>query len=937
MRLGRIAAAGLAAAAAAAPGPRGAAAAPAGDSPAPPSFTRDERTGICEAMLPNGMKVLVCEKPDVPVVATQVWYRVGAVDEKPGETGLAHYLEHVMFKGTKSIRKGDIDRLTFQAGGANNASTWSDFTNYWFNFEASRWRLALEIEADRMRNCAFVPKEFESERGAVLNEMHAGHDSPGGRLDEEVDAAGYVFHPYHHPVIGWQQEVESVPRSTVIGFYDRHYMPNNAVLVVVGAVKAADVVAAAAEAFGDVAPGPLPGPVTEIEPPQRGEKRVVLEEPTDTPRVMAAWHTCRVGDPDDHVLDVLASILGGGKSSRLHRRLVEKDRTCTGAFSWNETRKYPGRLKVWAEGQQDADPRAIEAALLDEVARLAAEGPTDREVEKARNNLLAKDLFGRETASGTAERIGIMECSSSWRILADWPERLAKVGPSDVKRVAAKYLVAANRTVGWAVPPAQARLASPLPAGAEPAAAPGEPAEEGADAAEEAPALARKADPASEPDAKPTFRGGRERAPRLDIPKGPAGAVRIAPRVERLGNGLTVLLQRHGTLPVLGIQLWAPAGQAVEARPGLAHLVGDLLDEGAGERTSGEIADTLDFLGASLGTGASGVQAHCLAKDAGPVLDLVADIALRPRFEAEEIEKVRAQHLSEIAAQEDEPSAVARKAFGKAVYGDHPWGRPATGDAASVAAATREEIVAHHAKWFAPDRAVLAVTGDLDPDAMLAELVKRFGAWKPTGAVPPVLPEVKPLEKSLRIDLPMEGKSQSNVFMGNVGIRRDDPDYAAVLVMDHILGTGPGFSDRLSKDLRDEQGLAYTVYGNASRSSGEEPGTFTAYIACLGDDLDRALAGMEAHIRRIREEPVSEQELADAKSYLVGSLVFRYETTDQLAGALVEMRRFGLGFDWAEKFPAMVDAVTREDVLRVAKRVLQPDRMATVVGGWTGK
>ncbi|NUN51452.1 MAG: insulinase family protein, partial [Planctomycetaceae bacterium] len=437
--------------------------------------------------------------------------------------------------------------------------------------------------------------------------------------------------------------------------------------------------------------------------------------------------------------------------------------------------------------------------------------------------------------------------------------------------------------------------------------------------------------------AKPTFRGGRERAPDLAIPKGPGGAVKVAPRVERLANGLTVLLQKHGSLPVLGMNLYVPAGQAVEAKPGLAHLAGDLLDEGAGERSAQQIAETLDFLGATLGTGATGAHAHCLSKDAAAVLDLLADVVQRPRFEESEFSKVREQHLSEIAAEDEEPASVARRAFAKAVYGDHPWGRPATGDAASVASITREDVVAHHAKWFGPDRAILAVTGDLDPEAMLSEVKRRFEGWKPTGAKPPALPAVEPLAAAVRVDRPMEGKNQSNVFMGNVGIRRDDPDYAAVLVMDHVLGTGPGFSDRLSKDLRDGQGLAYTVYGNASRSAGEEPGTFTAYIACLGSDLDRAISGIEGHLRRMREEPVSGQELADAKSYLTGSLVFRYETTDGLAAALVEMQRFGLGFDWAERFPSMVDAVTREDVLRAARRVLQPDRMAVVVAGWTGK
>ncbi|MHC4821842.1 MAG: M16 family metallopeptidase, partial [Planctomycetota bacterium] len=234
------------------------------------TINRDDKSGIAEAVLPNGLKILVLERPGIPVVSHQIWYRVGSVDERPGETGLAHYLEHVLFKGTNQIKKGEIDLITFRGGGSNNASTWNDFTAYYFNFESSRWKLALEIESDRMRNCTFVPKEFEAERGAVMNEMHAGHDSPGGRLDEQVDAAGYVVHPYHHPTIGWQQEVESVPRSRVIEFYDRYYMPNNATLVVVGDVKADDVVAAAAEAFSDVARGPEPPKVTEVEPVQRG-------------------------------------------------------------------------------------------------------------------------------------------------------------------------------------------------------------------------------------------------------------------------------------------------------------------------------------------------------------------------------------------------------------------------------------------------------------------------------------------------------------------------------------------------------------------------------------------------------------------------------------------------------------------------------------------
>jgi zinc protease len=501
------------------------------------------------------------------------------------------------------------------------------------------------------------------------------------------------------------------------------------------------------------------------------------------------------------------------------------------------------------------------------------------------------------------------------------------VTAAQVKDVVARRLGALNRTVGWSVPPRLAALARPGATEDDPA----PPLPEGP-----AEASARKADPPAEPDAKPTFRGGREAPLDLTVPRGPAGGVVLAPRVETLPNGMTVLLLRRPGPAVVSFAYHCPAGQLVESKPGIAYLTGDLLDEGAGERSSVQIAETLDFLGASLGTGATGARARCLAKDSNEVLGILADCVRRPRFDADDVAKVKGAIASELAAEADDPGTVGRNAFAKALYGDHPMGRPGRGDRESVASLTREDVVAHHSSFFTPDRSTLAVVGDFDPDAMAAAVRARFGDWKASGVARPALPEPKPLAKAVRIDLPMEGKSQSNVFLGNLGIRRNDPDYAALLVMDYILGTGPGFSDRLSKDLRDEQGLAYTVRGNVSGSAGEEPGTFTGYVACLGTDLDRAIAGMQGHIRRIREEPVTEQELADAKSYLQGSLVFRYETSEQIAGALIDMHRFGLGFDYPAKFPAMVDSVTREDVLRVAKKHLHADAMALVVSGWTG-
>ncbi len=402
-----------------------------------------------------------------------------------------------------------------------------------------------------------------------------------------------------------------------------------------------------------------------------------------------------------------------------------------------------------------------------------------------------------------------------------------------------------------------------------------------------------------------------------------------------LENGMVLLLSERHELPVVTLSMAIKAGSVVEPadKPGLASMTASLLTQGTKKRTANQISSEIDFIGGSLsvsgGDDFASANLRVLTKDVKTGLDLLADVLMNPVFDQKEIDRKVKENLAAIQRQKEEPEVIAGEAFSKAVFGAHPYGRTNDDVAAYLPRITRQDIQDFYTRRYGPNECIVAVVGDVTEKEIVALLRERFGAWKPAEkqdpahAAPPVIASltVKKLEKDI---------TQANIALGQVGISRENPDFYAVTVMNYILGGG-GFSSRLMDNIRDNRGLAYDVHSGFAAQ--KEPGAFRVWTQTKSESANEAIAEIFKELKRIRTDTVSDKELADAKAYLTGSFPLRMDTSAKIAGMLTNIEIYNLGLDYPQRYPALINAVTKEDVLRVAKKYIDPDHMAMVVLG----
>jgi zinc protease len=405
--------------------------------------------------LPNGMKVIVWPDHDIPNVAVYNWFRVGSRNERPGITGLSHFFEHMMFNGSRHYGPGEFDRVMEQNGGANNAFTSEDVTAYQDWFPRSILELIFKLEADRICCLSFDSTKVESERQVVYSERRTSVDNDNASLlDEQVQAAAYVAHPYHHPVIGWPSDIERWRIADLREYFRIHYAPNNATMIVTGDVRPEDVFRLAEQYFGPIPAQPQPSGIITQEPPQIGEHRVTLRKVGQTPLLEMAFHTGAADDKDAEARDLMLGVLSEGESSRLYRRLVDQDRLAIDVSgSVNPEGFDPGLIKFTATVSPDKSVASAESALWDELSKLAREGPTVAELKKAKNTQLAAHWRRMKTINSKAEWLGIYEVfHGDYRKLFTAPERYDRVTRAQVQEVARKTFDENNRTVGVLIP-----------------------------------------------------------------------------------------------------------------------------------------------------------------------------------------------------------------------------------------------------------------------------------------------------------------------------------------------------------------------------------------------------------------------------------------------------------------------------------------------------
>ena len=409
-----------------------------------------------EKVLKNGLKVIVVEDHSTPTATFQIWYRVGSRNEYFGKTGISHLLEHMMFKGTEKYGPGEFSKIVARNGGQENAFTSRDYTAYFENWAADRIELSMELEADRMVNLKLDPEEFEREKHVVMEERRLRtEDDPTSLLVEEVYAAAFKAHPYHWPVIGWMKDIENITLEDLRKYYKTFYAPNNAIIVVVGDVNAEKVFSLVDKYFGAIPPSRNIPEVECVEPPQTGERKVwVKSTEAKLPFIFGGFHVPNINSGEEYALKVLSVILGSGRSSRLYKRLVfEEKKTIYAGAHYSFKTKDPSLFYFYAALQTGVSFEDVEKSIWDEIEKIKREGPTKEELEKAKNQIEADFIYGLDSNFYRAMTIGTLEAIGvSYKYINSYVENIRKVTREDVIRVAKKYLVKDNLTIGYLVP-----------------------------------------------------------------------------------------------------------------------------------------------------------------------------------------------------------------------------------------------------------------------------------------------------------------------------------------------------------------------------------------------------------------------------------------------------------------------------------------------------
>ncbi|HVF45632.1 MAG TPA: insulinase family protein, partial [Pyrinomonadaceae bacterium] len=921
-----------------------------------------------------------------PIVGVNLWYHVGSKNEEKGRTGFAHLFEHMMFQGFKGY---DYDYVPViqEVGGAINGSTTQDRTNYWELVPSNFLETALFMEAGRMKGLldAMTQTKLDNQRDVVKNEKRQRIDNqPYGQSIYKIQEAMYPEgHPYHWSPIGSMEDLSAASLEDVKAFFRRYYVPNNASLVVSGDFDPKEARALVEKYFGPVPKGEAINRPQPPLPPLDRERREQIEDRVQLPRVYISWHSVPAFSKDEAALDTLSSILGSGKSSRLYKALLYDKQIAQQVGSFDGTSEIAGLFQIVATAKPGHTPEEIQQAIDAEIEKLKTAGPTAEEIERAYNAREAGFVYGLQTVGGFGGKDDQLNNYATFLNDPGYFEqdlaRYRKVTAADVQRVARQYLTD-KRYILSVVPRATGPTGAAGPAPATPreavaqqggtsapaAAAPSGTAsgtQQGAaqatpsgaqtttKTAERATQPAGAAPPQTASPAAPSGQGAGARptaakqakartGDRSLLPKEKPDPKLTLPAVQRrkLSNGLDVLVVEHHEVPVVAMNLVMKMGAAGDPadKAGLASLSADMLDEGTATRSSLDISDQLARIGSSLNVNAgwdsTTASMRTLTRHLDSALEIYSDVITNPAFPEKDLERLRLQRVTALRQQKDSPEAVAGLVFQTVLYGrSHPYGHPLTGDETSLASLTGDDVRKFYETYYRPNNSALIVVGDVKPDAVVAKLEKAFAGWK-SGHVPAVDVSAAPVQRDhaaiYLVDRP--GSVQSVIQIGQVGVPRSSPDYFPLFVMNRILGGAS--SARINLNLREDKGYTYGAQSAFSFRRGAGP--FTAAAPVQGFSTKESVMEFMKEIRGIRGEiPVTPAELEGAKQSIVRGFPRTFETPDQIAAGLELIVTYDLPDTYFNSYIERVQAVTLEDVNRVANRYLQPDRMAVVIVG----
>ncbi len=849
--------------------------------------------------LDNGLRVIVHEDHKAPIVAVNVWYHVGSKNERPGKTGFAHLFEYLMFNGSENYNDDYFQEMERIGATDMNGTTSEDRTNYFENVPTSAFDIALWMESDRMGHLlgAVTQAKLDEQRGVVQNEKRQGENEPYAISDELITKAVWpTAHPYAHTVIGSMEDLNAASLDDVKEWFKTYYGPANAVLSIAGDIKPDQALQMVKKYFGDIPSGPPVAHFDAWTEKRTGTIRERAEDRVPQARLYKVWNVPGWATQDAQQLQLIASLLSSGKSSRLYKRLVYDDQIATNVVAYLDRREIASLFVIEATAKPGGNLDAIEKAVDEELAKFVAQGPTEPELQRAKTQWESRFIRGIERIGGFGGKSDILAQNAVYAGRPDFYKTTIQwtrsATPAELKSCATTWLTDGQYVLdiypfaNYTTAPPDTTLRKKLPATGEP--------------------------------------------PAVHFPEF---------QKAKLSNGMNVVLARRTAVPLVNFQMLFDAGYASDqlSSPGTASLAMNMLDEGTKTRTALQISDELQSLGATLGTGSgidySYVTLSALKSNLDKSLDLYADVILHPAFPEKDFERLQKQTIAGIKQELSSPISMGVRVLPGLLYGkDHAYGEPLTGSGfeETVAKLTRQDMAKFHQAWIKPNNATLVIVGDASLDEIVPKLEKLFKEWKPGDVPKKNVPTVAERKAPAIYIMDKPGAQQSVVFASHLTLPVNNPDEIAINAMNTVLGGA--FTSRLNMNLREDKHWSYGAGSVLLGTGGQRP--FIAYAPVQADKTAESMSEMNKELHDIvGPRPPTQEEVAKVKQNLTLELPGSWETNNAILGALARMVQFNLPADYYQTYPGKVAGLSVQDVDHAAVEAIHPGGIVWMVVG----
>lgn len=864
--------------------------------------------GIKEYHLSNGLKVLLKENHTIPLVTFSVWYKVGARNEGDGIRGLAHFLEHMMFKGTKKFKKGEISETIQKLGGVFNAFTSQDGTAYYETISPKYLEKMLEIESDRMKGSLFAEEELNSERTVVLSELEGNLNNPATLIDQELHKTAYEISPYKHPTIGYQKDIKNINSNIMRDFYNKYYNPNNATIILAGDFNENNALNWISKYFGKIDNNNARiNTLIPRDKEQKKEKQFTVKRTGSYKLLEIAYHIAEFSHKDIYPLNIIEEILIKGKKSKLNKALVETG-LATEVSGGADATTDPGLFYILSSLTPKATHKGVEKIILSEIERLIKEPPSDEEITAAKNRIKASYLFNLDGTYNQVANLGFFELTNTWESALSWPDEISKVTREDTLRVLKKYFIKENRTIGYFIPIIRkGEKFEPQPIN-----------------------LSRTQHYIENETAK--RRNGKTQN----------STVKFQFKKIKLKDGSDLLIYNNIDLPITYISGVIKGGSSLlpKEKEWECQLIARTLEKGSKSYTKEQIEDFLDGSGSEITFSCEEESFKfnilSLNEKLNDTTNLLIDILNHPTFPKDEIEKEKEQIIAEIIESKDSTQETAKRKFSQLIYlMDHPYYlNDFDQDINYIKNIQDSALPQTHENLIKKNSLIISIVTSLN-DNEINKIIndienKLISQNKKITVIhiPDTLLRDNPKTEITHL----KDKLQSDVFLGHAGnLKRTDPDFYKVHIANYILG-GSSLASRLAKKVRDDGGLVYSIYSYINASHGK--GEFGIYFGSNNANVDKAIELVKEELNSFVQKGITEEELKKAKASLIDSFVSRnLSSYGSIANTLAGIEFYNLGDNYINNYPNIINSLKLDEVNQAIKKYIFPDKLNISIAG----